>query len=170
MKTNKFLVSLALALYWLQSLFRPHREFLANDGALTVGVHAGARLSGFHDGAPITVRYLLAKQGNADNHYATITSTIDIPVAVCEDEPAATTDPVNFQHLLGADRTVRMVAAGAIAAGAFVVSNGDGKIKTLPATAGSYWCVGQAKTTAVNSGDLVEVAPTLMQLSVAQIT
>lgn len=142
---------------------------LANDGGLTVGEHKGGRVTGYHDSAPVTTRFLLVKQGSADNHYATISSIADIPAAVCTDEPAATTDPVNFQFLNSAGKTQRMVASGAIAAGSLVVSNGDGKVKALPAVAGVYWGVGYALTTAAD-GDLLEVDPCRVQVGVSFVT
>lgn len=146
------------------------RFALANDGALTVGIHAGGRVSGYCDSAPTTTRFLAMKQGNADNHYTVVTSVLDMPVAICTDEPAATTDQVNFQLLNANDSTVRMVAAGAIAAGAPVVTNGDGTVKALPATAGVYWQLGVAVTSAVLVGDLIEVQPCIQQIGVSLIT
>lgn len=143
---------------------------MANDGALTVGIHEGGRLSGYHDSAPQTVRFLLAIQGNADNHYAIPTTLLQMPVAVCIDEPAATTDVVGFRTLLNSDATQRMVAAGAIAAGAIVVTNGDGYVKQVPAVAGVYWQVGVAITTAVSLGDLLEVQSCLQQIHVSDAT
>jgi hypothetical protein len=143
---------------------------LANDGALTVGVHAGARITGYHESAPVSTRFLLATKGTGDNNFRTPTSVLDIPIAVCTDEPLATTDIVNFQGLCGADQTVKMVAAGAIPDGVPVVTNGDGKIRVLPSVAGMYWCVGYSATTATADGELVEVYPALFTLGVDVIT
>jgi hypothetical protein len=146
------------------------RDALANDGALTVGIHQQGQVTGLHEGAPITQRFLLVKQGTADFQYATITSIAEMPVAVCTDEPAATTDPVNFQFLNSAGKTTRMVAAAAIAAGSIVVTNGDGRIRAMPAVAGVYWGVGVALTTASNADELVEVDPRSGQVGVSFVT
>ncbi len=164
-------VALMLLASWFNSRPRTKVKSLANDGALTVGVHAGSRITCYHESAPVSTRFLLVTQGvGGDNYVKTPASVLDVPLGVCTDEPAATTDPINIQGLLGADQTVRMVAAGAIAAGTPVVTNGDGKIKALPSVAGLYWCVGFARTTATTSGDLVEVMPALFPLGVDVIT
>lgn len=146
---------------------------LANDNPLTVGEHEEGRITGFVDSAPLTTRFLLVKQGVlglGDNHYTLITSIADIPLGVCYDEPAATTDPVTIRLLQSAGQTLRMVAASAIAAGTFVVTDGTGKVQQLPAVAGVYWCVGLAVTSAVQSGDLVEVDPDRGQIGVSFVT
>jgi hypothetical protein len=162
---------IVLASSWFNSRPRAKTKSLANDGALTVGVHAGSRITCYHESAPVTTRFLLVTQGvGGDNYVKTPSSVLDVPLGVCTDEPAATTDPVNIQGLLGADQTVKMVAAGAIAAGVPVITNGDGKIKAVPNVAGLYWCVGFSRTSATTSGDLVEVMPSLFPIGVDVIT
>ncbi len=159
----------------LRSLARFGRAFaingalLANDGGLTVGEHKGGRITGYLASAPLTTRFMLVKKGTGDDQYTICTSIADMPVAVCTDEPAATTDPVNFQWLNGCDKTQRMQASGAINDGDIVVTNGDGKVKSLPNQAGVYWQVGVAVTTAAD-GELVEVAPNLGQVGVSFVT
>lgn len=158
------------------SLARMARAFafntalLANDNPLTVGEHKGSRITGYMASAPTTVRFMLVKKGVGDDQYTICTSIADMPVAVCTDEPASTTDPVNFQWLNGCDKTQRMVAAGAINDGDIVVTNGDGYVKSLPNVAGVYWQVGVACTSAASLGDLVEVAPNLGQVGVSFVT
>ncbi len=180
------ILSSLVVLVGLASLFAPavrHRvrlliaavaistnPMLANDGALTVGVHQQGKITGTLSSAPLTTRFLLCKQGASDFVFTIITSIADIPMAVCNDEPAATTDPINFQLLNSAGQTLRMVAAAAIPAGSIVVTNGDGYIKALPAVAGVYWGVGLAVTTAVSLGDLVEVDPIRGQVGVSFVT
>lgn len=164
------LAACALLSAWITS--RPRgRQFtpLANDGALTWGIHHGARKTYLADAA-IATRYMLVKAGSDDNHMAIVSSVLDIPLGICTDEPADTVSPVNVQLLNGADRTVPMTAAGAITAGQPVVTNGDGYVKALPSTAGMYWCVGFAVTTATTLGDLVEVQPALFPIGVNVLT
>lgn len=146
------------------------RALLANDNPVTIGIHELGQVTGTLDSAPLTTRFMLVKQGAADNAYTIITSIADIPMAVCTDEPAATTDFVNFQMLNSAGKTTRMVAGAAIPAGSLVVSNGDGRIKALPNVAGVYWGVGVALTTANALGDLVEVDPIRVQYGVSFVT
>lgn len=145
---------------------------LGNDGALTAGRHKGGLINGYHNSAPVTVRYLLVTQGvGGDNQYKLPATANDMPIAVCQDEPALTTDPVSFKTLLNAGETHLMVAAGAIAAGALVVTNGDGKVKTTALLAhGQYWCVGVALTSATTSGDQLEVASCLQPIVIANVT
>jgi hypothetical protein len=153
------IVALALCLWqWIAS--RPRGTVpLANDGALTVGEHNDGRLTGYRDDAPSTTRFQLVKQGNADNHFTVVTSVADLPLAVCYDEPAATTDPMHIQLLNGTGRTLKMIAAGAIAAGSVVVTNGDGTVRQLPAVAGVYYSVGVAVTTAVSAAISLKCSP-----------
>lgn len=165
------LIAAVLLCLWQWLAARPRGTVpLANDGALTVGEHAAGRLTGYRDDAPTTVRFQLVKQGSADNHFTVITSVADLPVGICYDEAAATTDPVHIQLMDSAGRTVRMVAAGAIAAGAICVTNGDGRVSQLTTTPGVYYAVGKAVTTAVNAGDLIEVDSALQQWGVSIVT
>lgn len=147
---------------------------LANDGALTAGRHKGGLINGYHLSAPVTTRYLLVCQSLApglDNQYRLPASANDQPIAVCQDEPAATTDPVSFKTLNNAAETHLMVAAGAIRAGDPVVTNGDGKVKTAVGLAhGLYWCVGQALTSTTTSGDQLEVASACFPLGITIVT
>lgn len=145
---------------------------LANDGAITAGRHKGGLINGYHDSAPVTTRYLLVTQGvSGDNHYKLPATVLDMPLAVCQDEPALTTDPVSFKTLTNAAETHLMVSAGVISAGTPIVTNGDGKVKSMSGLgAGIYWCVGFAITSAVNSGDQLEVASALFPIGVDVIT
>ena len=150
---------------------------LANDGALTVGEHEGAAITMFCDDAPYSTRFQLVRQsqlanvgGAGDNHCQLVQSVLDLPIAVCYDQPLLATDPINTIGLLGGDKTLKMQANGAIPAGQFVVSDGTGKVRLVPQVAGLYWCVGVSRTTSVNSGDLLEVMPTLFPLGVDVIT
>lgn len=147
------------------------RASLANDGGLTVGEHELGRVTGFIDSAPTTTRFLLVKQANTgDNHYTVVTSVLDMPMGVLYDEPAATTDPVHVQLINSAGRTLKMVAAGPIPAGAIVVTNGDGRIAALSSTVGVYWGLGVAVTSALNANDQIEVDPSRDQVGVSFIT
>jgi hypothetical protein len=65
-----------------------------------------------------------------------------LPIGTVSDEAEAG-DPVAVQ-LLGGSNTLTLVAAAPVTAGAPLVSNGDGRVKELPAADGSYVQVGMA--------------------------
>ena len=164
-------LAVCLLCLWQWLAARPRGAMpLANDGALTVGEHQGGRLTGYRSDAPTTVRFQLVKQGATDNTFTVPTSIADLPVGVCYDEANAITDPVHIQMFDSAGRTIKMVAAGAIAAGSIVVTNGDGRVRQLPTTAGIYYAVGRAVTTAVLANDLLEVDAALQQWGVSIVT
>ena len=140
---------------------------LANDGALTAGRHNGGLITGYAAAAS-TVRYLLYTQNTGgDNQYKVVAAQGDLPIGICQDEPAAATDEVSFVLLGAADATRLGVAAGAIAAGVLVLSNGDGKLKTRTGAAtGSWWIVGISVTSAAANNDQIEFQPCVPQLLV----
>jgi len=166
------LIALIALCLWQWINARPRGTVpMANDGALTVGEHQGGRITGYHQDAPVTVRFLLVKQNaSADNYFNTPTSVADLPIGVCYDEPAAVTDPVEIHLLGGADKTLKMRAAAAINAGQVVCTNGDGYVRALPAVAGVYYSVGVAVTSALVAGDFIEVQPGLQQWGVSIVT
>lgn len=104
------------------------------------------------------LRYLLVKQGTDAGHVA-IAGAADIAYGVATDEPAAAEDLVAVAILGVQDKTLPMVASAAIDADAFVVGAANGKIRTLPVAAGTYYIIGRALEAAGSDGDLIEVAP-----------
>ena len=108
--------------------------------------------------AAIGSRYLLAKPG-ADAAHADVAVAADIPFGVFTDEAVGAEEPVNV-NLLGTHHSTQlMVASGVIALGAFVVADAAGKIRTLPATTGTYYIIGRALTASAALNDLVVVDP-----------
>ncbi len=136
-------------------------ELFAN--AITV-ININGPTATFLGDNQFTARYLLCKPGSDASHID-ICSSSDIPLGVVPDM-TPTTDggsdlsyplPVNFLGLC--EKTERMVASGIIAVGAFVVPDNSGKVKTLPATTGTYYICGRAKTASAANNDLIEVVP-----------
>lgn len=107
--------------------------------------------------AALATRFLLVKQGTDVNHIA-VAGAADIAYGVATDEAAAAEDLVAVAILGAQDKTLPMVASAAIAADAFVVSAAGGKIRTLPATTGTYYIIGKALEAAAADGDPIEVA------------
>lgn len=139
------------------SIRRPAHEgsiALANIGE---GVHNGGRITRKADAA-LTTRYLLVKSGSDANHTA-VCGTGDIPLGVCEDEPTAAEETAVIQLFGSADKTLLVVASAAIAVDAFVVSAASGKVRTLPATTGTYYVIGRALQAAAADGDQIEIDP-----------
>lgn len=127
--------------------------FLAN---VAEGTHAGS-ITKLADAA-ITTRNLLVKIGTDAGHVA-LAGVSDIPLGVATDEPAAAEDPVNVA-LLGAHAgTLLGVASAAITAGDLVVAAANGKLRTLPTSAGTYHIVGRAIAAAGADGDTIEFVP-----------
>lgn len=88
---------------------------------------------------------------NPDRNVLGITNVTQKPHGFAGDSVVAQGDSIDV-HLLGlGSRTVPGVSAGAIAAGAELVSNGDGRVKAGPPAVGE-WTVGEAnsETTAAN--------------------
>ena len=127
--------------------------FLANIAEGT-HKHAVTRLAD----AAISARNLLVKIGSDAAHVA-LAGTSDIPLGVATDEPAAAEDATNVELLGAGDRTLLGVASAAIAAGDLVVPAANGKLRTLPTGAGTYYIVGRALGAASADGDTVEFVP-----------
>lgn len=120
-----------------------------------VGTHEGTVTR--KAGVAITAKHLLGKLGNAGEQYVEVAGVNDVPLYVMPDE-AALGDAVACEILGVAGSTVRMLASAGIAAGSEVVPAANGKVRALPAAAGTYSVVGRALTASEADGDLVEVA------------
>lgn len=127
--------------------------FLANVGE---GTHTG-NITKLADAA-ITTRHLVVKIGTDAAHVA-LAGVSDIPLGVATDEPAAAEDPVNVALLGAGDSTLLGVASAAITAGDLLAPAASGKLRTLPATTGTYYIVGRAITAAGADGDTIEFVP-----------
>lgn len=108
--------------------------------------------------AALATRYLLVKIGSDADHVA-VAGAADIPLGVCTDEPPAAEDWCNVALFGSIGTTLPMVASAAIAAGDFVVSAANGKIRALPAAAATYYIIGRALEAASGDGVLIEVDP-----------
>jgi hypothetical protein len=106
----------------------------------------------------LATRYLFVKAGADDEHIAAVTATADKPIGVITDEAAAAEDPVNVELIGVTNRTLPLVAAGAIAIAADVYMTATGKVDIKPTAAGVYWRIGVALTAPGADGDSVEVA------------
>lgn len=146
-------VMLAVAGLALLCLNRTKKIHCANIG---VGQHNGNVT--YKTDAAITTRYLLGKIGSDAAHVA-VSDAADIPLGVITDEAAAAEDLVNLALFGSGEKTLKVVASAAIAAGAFVVGADGGKTRTLPAVAGTYYIVGRALNAAAADGDTVEIDP-----------
>lgn len=142
---------------------RPRKVVLAN---IAEGQHLSSQGISRYAEAALTTRFLLMKQGTADNQ-VNICGAADVPIGVCTDE-VATADiaavPVNVQ-LLNSDMTLKMVASAAIAAGAQLEPAASGKVVTLVLGAGTTsYIIGVALTAAAADGDVIEVMPTFCRV------
>lgn len=102
------------------------------------------------------VAYVLAKLASGEAVVATATAT--------DEAVGVTTEGVAAGALVGirllSSGTTKIVASGAIAAGAVVYQAAGGKVSALPVAAGTYRRVGIALNAAAADGDVIEVLPT----------
>lgn len=164
MQTFLTIVSILAAVLFAVLLVSWSRGFMRRSslvGAINTnpanwGTHHG-RKSYLADAA-ITQRYSLVKIGSDADHSALCTAA-GVPIGVCTDE-IATADlavPVAVELLGLSDRTLPMVANGAINANVEVYAAASAKVSVLSATPGTYYKVGRTLTAAAADGDVVEV-------------
>lgn len=122
-----------------------------------VGVRPGGRRT-YLANAAITTKNLVVDIGTDANHIA-LAGTSSIALGVAMDEAEAAEDAVAVQLFGAVEGTVLVVASAAITAGALVVTNTNGKVRTLPGTTGTYYVLGRALTAAGADGDVIEIAP-----------
>jgi hypothetical protein len=125
-----------------------------------IGTHK-ASLTRMSDGV-VATRYLLGTNGSDALHVA-VCGANNVPVGIICDEASAAEEELAVSLLGAAPATLRMVAAGTIAAGSLVYTAASGKVGALPTTSGTYYCVGIALTAAAASGDVIEVDPCVAQ-------
>jgi hypothetical protein len=111
---------------------------LAN--SITSGTHSGDMQIVLEEA--VARRHLMLKKGAADNG-ALICTAADKPMCLAEDQ-GAIADNIAMHRLGMGGRTALGVASGAIAANARLSPAAGGKIRTLPAGAGTYWVCGEA--------------------------
>ncbi|HVU37934.1 MAG TPA: DUF2190 family protein [Opitutales bacterium] len=99
-------------------------------------------------------KYLLAK-ANATAGEVDPCGAGDCPVGVATDE-ADIGDPLALKILGVNPQSVLVTASGAIAAGAYLYASANGKVQGEPTSAGTYYLVGRALTTATGAGDQLE--------------
>jgi hypothetical protein len=148
------ILSVALLVGVLLGLL-PSRKDRSFANSLT-GTHRGS-VTRFTDAA-VTTRYLLGTVGSDSVHVA-INGANTVPFGVIADEAAASGEEVSVELLGAASTTTRMVASAAIAIGSLVYTAASGRVSTLSATSGTYYCVGVALSAASAAGDVIEVDP-----------
>jgi len=108
--------------------------------------------------AAVAARFLLGRIGSDAVHVA-VCGASNVPLGVIDDTAAGAGEDVAVQLLGCADCTLRMVAAAAITAGVLVYTAANGKVSALSASAGTYYCVGQALSAAASADEVIEVDP-----------
>jgi hypothetical protein len=102
-------------------------------------------------------RFKVLKAGSDEYHVAAC-GTGDIPFAMTqEDSAAAAEDNVAVKHF-GELCHTRGTASGAITNGDLLVPGAAGAVRTLPAGAGTYYVIGQAKATVADGAEVPFVA------------
>ncbi len=98
-------------------------------------------------------RFKVVKAGS-DEHHVALCGAADVPYAMSqEDSAAAAEDSLSVKHL-GEIGHTRGTASGAIANGDLLVPAANGAVRTLPAGAGTYYVIGQAKAAAADGAEV----------------
>ena len=148
----------ALLVSWARGSKYRSRHLIPAINTLPGNVGSSKNSRRYLASAAVATRYLLAKAGADDEHIAVVAATSEKPIGVITDEAAAAEDPVNVELLGVGNRTLPLVAAGAIAVAADVYATALGKVDVKPTAAGTYWRVGVALTAPGAANDPVEVA------------
>jgi hypothetical protein len=95
-------------------------------------------------------RYTLVKRGSDEDHVG-VCDVGDIPLGATEDDSAsAVEDRVSFRYFGAGHSTCQATASGAVAVEDFLVAADNGRLRKLPAVAGTYYIVGRALSAAVD--------------------
>lgn len=130
-----------------------HRREFAN---IAEGLHATGR-KGFKADAATTARNLRYKLGSDQNHVAL--AGAEAALGVSDDLADAAEDPLNVALHGAAPGTRLGVGSAGIAADAFIVGAANGKFRTLPTSAGTYYVEGKALTACGGDGQEFEFVP-----------
>ncbi len=98
-------------------------------------------------------RFKVLKAGSDENHVA-ICGTGDVPYAMSGEDSASAAEADLAVHHFGDGRPTRGTASGAIANGDLLVPGANGSVRTLPAGAGTYYVIGQAKAAAADGAEV----------------
>lgn len=155
------IVAIVLFASWIAS--RPRgAQFTPLANSITSGTRCGD--------IPVTLeaavarRHLLLKQGVAAGS-GLICTQADRPLGFAEDE-GAIGDKIAMHRLGMAGRTVLGVASGVIAENARLVPANGGKLRTLPAAAGTYWVCAEAIEGAADDEEIEVVGCVPFQVTV----
>jgi len=132
-----------------------HHLIAAN---IAEGTHADGNLTLLSDAA-LTARNLRVKFGSDASHFAL--AGAEPALGICTDEPAAAESACNVALLGAAKGTLLGVGSAAINAGDYIVGDTQGRFKTLPTSAGTYYVEGKAVTACGGDGQAFEFIPCL---------
>lgn len=148
------LVAILALVAWIAS--RPRGAQLVPLGNVGEGFQPADKT--FLTDAAIGARGLLVKKGTDANHVA-LCGVGDIPLAFTRDEASAAEEIVTCGFLGLQKEGAQFVASAAIADGDLLVAAANGKVRTLPGAAGTYYIIGRAIKLAAADGDPVEAIP-----------
>lgn len=149
-----FTVALLGFIAWVAS--RPRGRQLTSLVNIGEGFYPGKKP--YKTDAAITTRFLLGKAGSDVAHVA-VCGAGDKPLGIISDEAVAAEDLVNVDLLGTTHETKIGIASEAISVGDDLYTAADGKLQGEPATAGTFYRVGNAISAAALDGDRVEFDP-----------
>jgi len=155
MQTSAAAIAHLLALFRNVLHLRPRVTF-SNAETVGAGIHENGEKSYKADAAIATKNFVVIS-GTDEDHIAVGAADTEIPIGIADDSPSAAEDPVNVRLFGGAKGTMLGVANAAITVNDFLVSAGNGKVKTLPAAAATYYIIGVALQAAAADGDTIEI-------------
>jgi len=147
--------------------------FLAAPSVLELNASASdtGRKGYLADGA-LSSRHLLVKAGSDANHVAIVAAAANEPLGIAQDEPSAAEEGVSVAVLGGVPGIVLGVAGESIGANVDVYSKGDGTLRGVPTTAGTFWKVGRSIEAQATSGEPIafEPCPPVKVIVIAALT
>lgn len=151
-RLERLAVPFVLALRELDSWFhRPPSEdrlALANIVALVPNTYLTDAAIG---------RFKVLKKGT-DEYHVDVCGTGDVPYAMNQEDSAAAAEANLAVKHFGELCHTRGTASGAITNGDLLVPGANGSVRTLPAGAGTYYIIGQAKATVADGAEVPFVA------------
>jgi hypothetical protein len=161
-------VAIGVAAMFLHASFASRRGVFALANAIDTGTHDGA-LSKVTDAA--IGRYIIVKEGTTAGSTVDACGANALPLGVTLNEAAAAAErvPVAPMALSG---TKLLTASEAITIGDTIYTAASGKVQNEPGTAGTYYRIGRALTSAAADGDLIEVEthPPIKVVVIAALT
>jgi hypothetical protein len=150
---SAFLALVAFAAVFVAAFFRGDPQAFALANAIDTGTHAGP-ITKAADAA--IARFLVVKEGTTAGSTIAVCGASDLPLGCTLNPADAAADRIAI-GLFAFGETRLLTASEAITIGDPIYTAASGKVQNEPASAGTYYRIGYALTSAAADGDPVEV-------------